>query len=47
MLQATAFNWSGMMAARFFMAVAEAGFGPGPSIPVILFLHALRARFAV
>lgn len=24
-LQAAAFNWSGLMAARFFMAVAEAG----------------------
>lgn len=29
MLQAAAFNWSGLMAARFFLAVAEAGFGPG------------------
>ncbi|KAJ4393960.1 hypothetical protein N0V93_003177 [Gnomoniopsis smithogilvyi] len=29
MLQAAAFNWSGLMAARFFLAMAEAGFGPG------------------
>ncbi|KAJ4423186.1 hypothetical protein N0V82_002180 [Gnomoniopsis sp. IMI 355080] len=28
-LQAAAFNWSGLMAARFFLATAEAGFGPG------------------
>lgn len=29
MLQAAAFNWEGLMACRFFLAVAEAGFGPG------------------
>lgn len=29
MLQATAFNWQGLMACRFFLALAEAGFGPG------------------
>lgn len=29
MLQAAAFSWSGLMAARFFLALAEAGFGPG------------------
>ncbi|KAI2780379.1 putative MFS transporter [Daldinia loculata] len=33
-LQATAFNWSGLMACRFFLAMAEAGFGPG--IPYLL-----------
>lgn len=33
MLQAAAFNWQGLMAARFFLAVAEAGFGPG--IPLL------------
>lgn len=29
MMQAAAFNWQGLMACRFFLAVAEAGFGPG------------------
>ncbi|POS69158.1 hypothetical protein DHEL01_v212449 [Diaporthe helianthi] len=29
MLQASAFNWEGLMACRFFLATAEAGFGPG------------------
>lgn len=33
-LQAAAFNWQGLMAARFFLATAEAGFGPG--IPLLL-----------
>ncbi|KAI5919658.1 major facilitator superfamily transporter [Camillea tinctor] len=33
-LQAAAFNWSGLMACRFFLAMAEAGFGPG--IPYLL-----------
>ena len=33
-LQATAFNWAGLMASRFFLAVAEAGFGPG--VPYLL-----------
>ncbi|KAI8628424.1 MFS general substrate transporter [Xylariaceae sp. FL1651] len=33
-LQATAFNWSGMLAARFFLATAEAAFAPG--IPYLL-----------
>ncbi|KAI0847330.1 putative MFS transporter [Daldinia vernicosa] len=33
-LQATAFNWSGLMVCRFFLATAEAGFGPG--IPYLL-----------
>ncbi|CAK7265798.1 hypothetical protein SEPCBS119000_001699 [Sporothrix epigloea] len=28
-LQATAFNWQGMMACRFFLAMAEASFSPG------------------
>ncbi|KAI1079867.1 MFS general substrate transporter [Whalleya microplaca] len=32
--QAAAFNWSGLMASRFFLATAEAGFGPG--IPYLL-----------
>jgi hypothetical protein len=40
MLQATAFNWSGMMAAQFFMAVAEAGFGPG--LPYLLSFFYMR-----
>lgn len=29
MLQASAFSWEGLMACRFFLAAAEAGFGPG------------------
>lgn len=29
MLQATAFSWRGLMACRWFLAIAEAGFGPG------------------
>ncbi|KAI0477187.1 MFS transporter-like protein [Xylariaceae sp. FL0804] len=33
-LQAAAFNWAGLMACRFFMAAAEAGYGPG--IPYLL-----------
>jgi hypothetical protein len=28
-LQTTAFNWSGMMAARFFLGAFEASFAPG------------------
>ncbi|KAI4862531.1 putative MFS transporter [Hypoxylon rubiginosum] len=33
-LQAVAFNWSGLMACRFFLATAEAGYGPG--VPYLL-----------
>ncbi|KAI1498977.1 major facilitator superfamily transporter [Biscogniauxia marginata] len=33
-LQAAAFNWSGLMACRFFLAMAEAGFAPG--VPYLL-----------
>ncbi|KAI0107659.1 MFS general substrate transporter [Hypoxylon sp. NC0597] len=33
-LQAAAFNWSGLMACRFFLATAEAGYGPG--VPYLL-----------
>lgn len=33
-LQATAYNWSGLLASRFFLATAEAGFAPG--IPYLL-----------
>ncbi|ROW08239.1 hypothetical protein VMCG_03304 [Cytospora schulzeri] len=29
MLQATAFNWRGLMVCRWFLAIAEAGFAPG------------------
>ena len=39
-LQAAAFNWSGMMACRFFMAVAEAGYGPG--LPYLLSFFYMR-----
>ncbi|KAI1341272.1 major facilitator superfamily transporter [Xylariaceae sp. FL0016] len=33
-LQAAAFNWQGLMACRFFLAMAEAGYGPG--VPYLL-----------
>ncbi|KAH8666318.1 major facilitator superfamily transporter [Xylariales sp. PMI_506] len=33
-LQASAFNWAGLMVCRWFMAMAEAGYGPG--IPYLL-----------
>jgi len=33
-IQATAFSWSGLMACRFFLGVAEAMFGPG--VPLYL-----------
>ncbi|KAF7188738.1 putative transporter [Pseudocercospora fuligena] len=33
-IQATAFNWGGLMACRFFLGVAEAMFGPG--VPLYL-----------
>ncbi|KAI1861677.1 uncharacterized protein JN550_010747 [Neoarthrinium moseri] len=33
-LQATAINWQGLMVCRFFLAAAEAGYGPG--IPYLL-----------
>ncbi|KAK0743142.1 major facilitator superfamily transporter [Schizothecium vesticola] len=33
-LQAVAFNWQGLMACRAFLALAEAGFGPG--VPYLL-----------
>ncbi|TAQ83266.1 hypothetical protein B7494_g8409 [Chlorociboria aeruginascens] len=39
-LQAAAYSWSGMMAARFFLGVFEAGFGPG--IPYLLSFFYLR-----
>ncbi|KAI2617800.1 MFS general substrate transporter [Hypoxylon sp. NC1633] len=33
-LQAAAFDWSGLMVCRFFLAMAEAGYGPG--VPYLL-----------
>lgn len=39
-LQAAAFNWSGMMVCRFFLAVAEAGYAPG--IPYLLSFYYMR-----
>jgi hypothetical protein len=41
-LQATAFNWQGMMACRFFMAMAEAGYGPG--LPYLLSFFYMRSE---
>ncbi|KAK9320380.1 major facilitator superfamily domain-containing protein [Lipomyces orientalis] len=39
-LQAVAFNWRAMMVCRFFLAVAEAGYGPG--IPYLLSFFYMR-----
>ncbi|KFY38579.1 hypothetical protein V494_04323 [Pseudogymnoascus sp. VKM F-4513 (FW-928)] len=39
-LQAAAFNWSGLMVCRFFLAVAEAGYAPG--IPYLLSFYYMR-----
>lgn len=36
-LQATAFNWSGLMAARFFIGMAEACFGTGVALYLSFF----------
>jgi MFS family permease len=44
-LQAAAFNWSGMMACRFFMAVAEAGYGPG--LPYLLSFFYMRSEIGL
>ncbi|KAK9483908.1 major facilitator superfamily domain-containing protein [Lipomyces starkeyi] len=39
-LQAAAFNWRGMMVCRFFLALAEAAYGPG--IPYLLSFFYMR-----
>ncbi|KFX95719.1 hypothetical protein V490_03700 [Pseudogymnoascus sp. VKM F-3557] len=39
-LQAAAFNWSGMMVCRFFLALAEAAYAPG--IPYLLSFYYMR-----
>ncbi|OBT78678.1 hypothetical protein VF21_02354 [Pseudogymnoascus sp. 05NY08] len=39
-LQAAAFNWSGMMVCRVFLAIAEAGYAPG--IPYLLSFYYMR-----
>ncbi|EFX01484.1 major facilitator superfamily transporter [Grosmannia clavigera kw1407] len=48
-LQATAFSWSGLMACRWFLATAEAGWGPG--VPYLLSFfyrrHELGARCGI
>ncbi|KAI1472231.1 putative MFS transporter [Daldinia caldariorum] len=44
-LQAAAFNWSGLMACRFFLAMAEAGFGPG--VPYLLSFFYKRHELGV
>jgi len=36
-LQATAFNWSGLMAARFFIGMSEAAFGTGVALYLSFF----------
>lgn len=47
-LQATAFNWSGLMAARFFMAFFEAGYGTGVALYLSFFYprHEIGYRFS-
>ncbi|PWN33184.1 MFS general substrate transporter [Meira miltonrushii] len=47
-LQATAFNWSGLMATRFFMALFEAGYGTGVALYLSFFYprHEIGYRFA-
>ncbi|KAI0129452.1 MFS transporter-like protein [Xylariales sp. AK1849] len=44
-LQAAAFNWQGLMACRFFLATAEAGYGPG--IPYLLSFFYKRHELGV
>ncbi|KAJ5525509.1 major facilitator superfamily transporter [Penicillium frequentans] len=44
-LQSAAFNWQGMMACRFFLAAAEAGFSPG--IPYLLSFFYLRKEIGL
>ncbi|KAI0403252.1 major facilitator superfamily domain-containing protein [Xylaria palmicola] len=44
-LQAAAYNWSGLMASRFFLATAEAGFAPG--IPYLLSFFYKRRELGV
>jgi MFS family permease len=39
-LQSAAFNWAGMMVCRTFLAIAEAGYGPG--IPYLLSFFYMR-----
>lgn len=43
-IQATAFNWQGLMVCRFFLGVAEAMFGPG--VPLYLTVSAMQYLFA-
>lgn len=44
-LQAAAFNWQGLMVCRFFMAVAEAGYGPG--LPYFLSFFYMRSEIGL
>lgn len=44
-LQAAVFNWQGMMVCRFFMAVAEAGYGPG--LPYLLSFFYMRTEIGL
>ncbi|KAI1748610.1 major facilitator superfamily domain-containing protein [Xylaria castorea] len=44
-LQATAYNWSGLLASRFFLATAEASFAPG--IPYLLSFFYKRSELGI
>ncbi|KAI1301044.1 major facilitator superfamily domain-containing protein [Xylaria venustula] len=44
-LQATAFNWSGLLACRFFLAAAEAAYAPG--IPYLLSFFYKRSELGL
>lgn len=47
-LQGAAYNWSGMMAARFFIGLSEAGYGTGVALYLSFFYprQEIGARFA-
>lgn len=44
-LQSAAFNFQGMMVCRFFLAVAEAGYGPG--LPYLLSFFYMRGEIGL
>jgi hypothetical protein len=44
-LQAAAFNFSGMMVCRFFLAASEAGYGPG--LPYLLSFFYMRGEIGL
>ncbi|CAK4032772.1 MFS general substrate transporter [Lecanosticta acicola] len=44
-IQATAFNWGGLMACRFFLGIAEAMFGPGVPLYLTFFYPREKVGF--